>query len=231
MPAAAQPVTQPPPSAAQEEAALAAATAEVLATGAVLGGVSAATAALAASFLRFGIPEPALRGAIAVVLSFPPETFGVSGPATTSMVRINLARRAQYVIAAARRITTALRDARSRNEDMAAALADAIDRERRYYAQHLEASWKRAQAAARVDSSAMLYGPLLGWYSLLDRSTTADCRHADGRNFIAAVMPAIGYPGMVHPQCRCLPGPPHPAGAILAPSVRLPSLVALKESR
>lgn len=218
MPAAAQPVAPAQPAAAQDEQALAIAVADVLATGAALASVSAVTAALAASFARFGIPKPAVRGAVGVVLSFPPETFGASGSATSAMVRINLARRAQYLIASARRITTALRDARSHDENMAAALADAIERERRYYAQHLEASWKRAQAAARVDSSAMLYGPVLGWYSMLDRNTTADCRRADGKNFYAALMPAIGYPGMVHSQCRCLPGPPHPTRAILAPS-------------
>lgn len=206
-----------------------AATAEgllVLATAAVLSNVPTleiAVARLDGEYLeaRFagpdlpGLPVPALRAALAVAMAFPPERIGATGPATRTVMLMNLVRRAQFVVSATQRIAAAIRDAYSRGGDVLEAYYRAAEAERRYYAQHLLASWGRMDAAARVDSAAGQYGLLLGWNAEMDRRTSAECRHADGKNFLADAMPLIGYPGMVHPHCRCFPSRPFPGAPIL----------------
>jgi hypothetical protein len=69
-----------------------------------------------------------------------------------------------------------------------------------------------------VDSTASLYGGILGWHAEMDARTSAECRRANGKNFLAAYAPLIGYPGAVHPRCRCYPVRPY-AGAKLLPSL------------
>jgi hypothetical protein len=125
------------------------------------------------------------------------------------------------VVAAARRIGADLSAAHSRGQSLPAALLKSVQRERRFYAQHLMAIWQRSQAGAQVDSAQMTYGNLLGWHALRDKNTSADCLAADGRNFYADHMPLIGYPGAVHPHCRCQAGTPFP-GARLLPSFGTP---------
>lgn len=168
------------------------------------------------------IPPAALRGALAIVMSFPPDVLGATGPATQRMLMLNQIRRAQFTVNAAERIARAVADARSRGQDVARAFYDAVQAEQRWYAQHLLASWSRADAAARVDSAAMQYGLLLGWNATEDDRTTAECRWADGRNFRADSMPLIGYPGMVHVHCRCWASRPHPGAPILPSAERRP---------
>lgn len=121
-------------------------------------------------------------------------------------------------------MTSDVLSARSRGETARSALASALTRERRYFGQHIEAAWNRARAAAQVDQAYQSYGGLLGWYSVRDRSTSRECRAAHGGNFYVDRPPAIGWPGSVHPHCRCMPGPPVPGGRMLAtfgrPTVR-----------
>lgn len=181
--------------------------------------VADAVIPLAVYFANMGIRVAALRGALTAAMSFPPEKLGAPGPATRTAIELNTMRRAQFVVAAARRIEQDCRLAVSHNENLAGVISLSIARERRYYGQHMMAVWNRADAAAKVDSAASLYGLLLGWNTVLDARTSRECRAADGKNFYADRMPAIGYPGSVHPHCRCYPGRPH-EGAKMLPSAR-----------
>lgn len=161
-----------------------------------------------------------LKGAIEAVYSFPPGRTEGHGDAQRATDRLNLMRRAQFVVTAARRIAAALRLARSRGELLGSALASAVSLEKRYYGQHLQAIIQRMQAASRADAAADKYGDLLGWYTIRDSRTSAECLAADGKNFRVTSMPLIGFPGAVHPGCRCYPGPPH-TGARILPSARM----------
>jgi hypothetical protein len=115
----------------------------------------------------------------------------------------------------------AARDARAKGDPVGAALLAQLERERRWYEMHQAAMWNRARAAGQTDMAAAEHGPLLGWNTVLDSRTSAECKSADGWNFYAASMPNIGYPGSVHPHCRCFPGPAHPGGRML-PGGRAP---------
>lgn len=167
------------------------------------------------AFAARGLPWRALRGSLEVVMGMPPEAYGASGPATAAVMRVNHARRAQFVIASVQRLAADLAQARAQGQPLDQALLTGITRERRYYAQHLEAVRGRATAAAQADMAWLEYGPVLGWNAMMDSRTSAECRRAAGKNFLVAVMPSIGYPGMVHPHCRCWPGPPHPGARML----------------
>lgn len=100
----------------------------------------------------------------------------------------------------------------------------AVSTEGRYHDLTLQAEERRMRAAALQDMAALLNVDrsgetkgLLGWRAVLDNRTTPECRWAHGRNFKAARMPEIGWPGAVHIHCRCSPGPAIP-GAPLIPS-------------
>jgi hypothetical protein len=202
----------PPASTQQDDQQLAAEVAIVLGTAVT---AAQALAALAALFAAAGIVSAALSGSLSVVYGMPPERLGAMGPATLSTSRTNTLRRAQFVVASSRRLAGDLIEARAHGTSYTQALSDGIVRERRYYGQHLGAIWNRMQAAARVDAAAGTYGDLLGWYTVLDKHTSAECRAANGRNFYATASPVIGYPGAVHPHCRCFPGRPHPGGRLM----------------
>lgn len=182
--------------------------------------VAAAAAQLSASYAALGITALALRGALAITLALPPDRLGALGPATMTVLRLNAMRRAQYLLSAAERIQASLAEAQAKGASIADALDSAISSERRYYGQHLVAGWNRMTSAARVDTAAGQHGLLLGWRAIFDSRTSPECRAADGKNFRADRMPLIGYPGMVHPHCRCFPGRPF-AGARMLPSARL----------
>ena len=203
---------QSPPQQPQGADALALTAAAVLA-GAVT--VDAASGLLQTYFAATGVPRQALEAALQVVMALPPEQQGFSGPATRNIVRLNLVRRAQFLVASAKRITSNMVYARSHDQSVQQTLADSISDERRFYSQHLLAGWNRMQAAAKVDSAAGDLGLLLGWNTVLDAHTSPECRAASGRNFRADIMPSIGYPGMVHPHCRCFPGPARPGARLL----------------
>jgi len=186
-------------------------------------GAASAVAALAllstSALVAWKTSRAAMRAALEIVMAMPPEQTGVTGSATISASRTNLIRRAQFALAAARRLTRDMVEARSRGEGLKQALAAGMARERRYFSQHRDAIWQRAQAAQQVDMAAWSYGDLLGWNTVLDARTSADCRAANGKNFYASSVPLIGYPGSVHPHCRCYPGPPR-IGARMLPSAR-----------
>lgn len=199
----------------------------ILIAGVLLTAVSAAVAyaSLSAELVRHHIKADALEragleGALQTVMASPPERTEGFGAASSRIARLNLMRRAQFAVAASKRITADLKQARSKGTTLRAALAAGIARERRYFGQHLDAIQQRIQAAAVVDGKAAEYGDLLGWYTVRDSHTSAECLAANGKNFYASAMPLIGYPGGVHPHCRCYPGAPHTGAAIL-PSARV----------
>jgi len=179
---------------------------------ALAGGVRAAVAR------RSRVPPEmwqGLEGAAGIAMQDPPPVTGVIGVASRRTSRQNLIRRAQFVLSAGKRLAEDVRQARARGEPVGKALAKGLARERRYYAMHKAAMWNRATAAGRTDMEAAVHGDLLGWNAVLDSRTSRECRMADGKNFYASAMPDIGYPGSVHPHCRCFPGPAHPGGKVL----------------
>ena len=217
-PAQAQQQQQPAP---QNQAAVDAAIVAIIAT--VLISATTAAAAYTAVMMQMKLQKlvgsferEALLGAIEAVMGLPHDRREGVGAAQTIIARLNAVRRAQFVLSAARRITRELQLARAQGQPLGLALREAISRERRYYAQHLQAIFQRMQAASQVDARAAEYGPLLGWYAVKDRHTSAECLAANGKNFYVWSMPLIGYPGGVHPHCRCYPGKPHAGAAILA---------------
>jgi hypothetical protein len=215
---------QPPPQqdAALDGTALALAIAALLAQLTAAGAYAASVAGmLAALKLRFRLSDgawQAMGAVLALVTERPRPAGGTSGAASAQVSRMNAARRAQYVLAASKRVLGSVREARAKGGSVTAAFADAMATERRYYLMHLAAMANRANAAAETDKAAARYGDLLGWASVLDGHTSPECRLANRRNYYASSMPDIGYPGGVHDACRCRPVPPWPGGKLLAGS-------------
>jgi SPP1 gp7 family putative phage head morphogenesis protein len=77
-----------------------------------------------------------------------------------------------------------------------------------YDKQHHNANDVRQKAFKQAKSQ----GTIVGWYAHYDSKTSPACRLANGNNFDAMQGTVIGYPGSVHPHCRCFAGPPHPNG-------------------
>jgi SPP1 gp7 family putative phage head morphogenesis protein len=151
-----------------------------------------------------------------IVMAHPPPVTGFAGPAGARVSRMNMARRAQFAIAAAHRVMSAMLAARAHGEPVIAAGRGQVERERRYYQQHLEAMWNRAQAAMAVDMQAAEHGNLLGWLARRDNRVTPECKWASGKNFYADDPPYIGLPGVgPHVGCRCKAVAPWPGGELL----------------
>ncbi len=227
------PPPQPPPQGQQppppqqddglDDTALAVAVAALLAGAAVTAAYATSVAAmLAALKARFALSASALQALGAVltlVTEHPHPLTGVIGPASERVSRMNAARRAQYVIAASKRVLAAAREARAKGGPIGTAVRAQLERERRFFEQHQKAMWNRATAAGRIDLEAAVHGNLLGWYAVVtDKRTTPECRAAHRHNFYVSRPPKIGLPGVVHVGCRCEPGPPWPGGKLLAGS-------------
>jgi hypothetical protein len=122
-----------------------------------------------------------------------------------------LAYRAQYAEASLARLWVA---------NQLGTFPHALALERGYFEKHLYAEWNRLRCAAAQDAVTphLADGGLLSWHAVMDNRTTLECREANGKNFPADQMPVIGWPGAVHPYCRCSAGKPIP-GAPLLPSV------------
>jgi hypothetical protein len=133
------------------------------------------------------------------------EAFTIRAPsaihadALANVFRQNAQRRAAYLAIAAERLTRAVMT------ESPLELARALNAERRYLDQHLEASAGRVEAAQQVEFAIRTVGQgvFLGWKARMDDRTSSECRLANGRNFDASRIPPIGYPGTVHPHCRC----------------------------
>lgn len=187
----------------------------------VVGAAAAATAAaIAAALIPLRLSTEAIGAATRVALSVPfptppgasgtsPGTEGPPGAESAPVVtgRREVYYRAAYLVNASKRIFRAVREG--------ATLREAAAREKRYFQSHLDAAKNRAAKARAVDAAARRYGDLLGWRAVMDQRTSGECRAAHRKNFRASRKPAIGYPGTVHPHCRCVPGPPIPGAAEL----------------
>jgi hypothetical protein len=223
-PPQAPPQTQPPPpqqDTALDDTALAVALAALLAGGtavAAAGGVAAVIAALKLRFALSAAAWSALGSVLSMVTEKPHPVAGAGGQASAQASRLNAARRAQYVLAATRRVLVAARETRAKGGSVPGAIAGALATERQYYQLHLAAMANRAEAAAVTDAAAAKYGDLLGWLAKNDARTSAECRAASGKNYYASHMPDIGLPGAVHPHCRCRPVAPWPGGKLLPSS-------------
>ena len=134
---------------------------------------------------------------------------GLSGkPKTVVKVRDHdLYFRASYLLNASHRIQQSL----DRGETIRAALSE----ESLNYRRHESARAGRLAAAGRVEHAAAVFGPLLGWYLNPLLNNEPECIVADGNNFWAEEGTVIGYPGSVHPNCGCYPGPPHTEGRMV----------------
>lgn len=90
-----------------------------------------------------------------------------------------------------------------------------LDKEKRYFAAHRQMGDRRSHHAAIRDHMADLYGNRLGWYSVLSPTTDPHCRRNHGKNFFAGRRPRGGFPGEVHPNCKCTPGAPWYGGRLI----------------
>ncbi len=146
--------------------------------------------------------KAALAAALRILESMPPEPVE-GGTAQQYVTKLNEMRRAAYLILCFNRLLQAY------NAGGIAGMQAAARTELRYFNQHVEADGLRMRAANEIDRLAEKYGPTLGWYAKLDGKTTQECRDANGKNFSASKPPRIGWPGVVHVNCRCKAGPPH----------------------
>ena len=198
---------QPPPAeplAGQtpSEAQLVAAVASLLAVGAAY---DATVKSVLAILAPLRIPALAVKTATRIAMSAPTgdktPTGAKPGSAAVTTARLERMFRATYLLSASRRINQAMREG--------AKPLEVVAKERLNFQAHQEAQVRRRQMAKQIDAAALKYGATLGWYAKMDRTTSAECRWANGRNFQVDRRPPIGYPGTVHPHCRCTPGPPH----------------------
>lgn len=203
--------TPPPPPPPKEDGsapdALVEAVLGVLAVGAPVAATAAALAAVLGVAVGVALAFLGALGA-AVLASFTHATAG-GRPTTAAGIAAaaNLRYRAAFIINALRRIAAA--------PDMGVAIRREVD----FFHAHLRAGERRLVMGRRVDAMRRAHGDLLGWYAKNDARTSAECRAASGRNFLALSPPVIGYPGGVHPHCRCLPGPPFPGAKMVDASL------------
>lgn len=144
-----------------------------------------------------GVPVGVLRAVLSIAMSRSIRytvTVLPSASATSAASSQEATYRAFYVWNATQRIMAAPDRAK------------AIEAEKVYFNQHMDAVSKRRGAANAVDKARAKYGDELGWYAVMDNRTSPECREANGKNFNATHIPSIGFPGAVHPNCRCRPG-------------------------
>lgn len=197
----------------------AAAPSDVQQAGALAPVVAASTAAGVAAALVV-VAGVSLPVATAVVASVGIEAVpSVVGPASQAVRVAERSYRAAYLVAAARRVQAAVRSGSS--------LRAALAAERPNLMAHLAAQANRRQAALAVDKAAARHGLLLGWRARMDSRTSAECAAADGKNFDVRRPPAIGWPGSVHPHCRCRPVAAFAGAPMVGETVRTQRKVAV----
>lgn len=186
-----------PPQQQRSDQQAAAVLVPLLAAGVTAAGLAAALATAA------GVTVAVAQGVVALAGAWTNPAGGI-GPALAQTITTERAYRALYLVNAARRVRAAMADGKS--------LTAALAAERHNFAAHLHAQTNRRKAAAQVDKQAARHGLLLGWKARMDSRTSAECAAANGRNFTATNRPLIGWPGAVHPHCRCRAVAPY-AGA------------------
>lgn len=106
--------------------------------------------------------------------------------------------RALFILNAAKRLTVALAGG--------VAPLPAFRNEARYFELHRAAAKRRLWAAGQVDAAAQV-ATWLEWRTARDQRVTPACRAMEGHVFTVDQPPKIGWPGSVHPACRCYPVP------------------------
>lgn len=161
-----------------------------------------------------GLPAMAIKTATRIAMSAPVGDAMPPGSRTDGAARVTASKerlfRATYLLNAAKRINNWFREGIVPTE--------IVRRERRHFEAHRQAQARRRKVAREIDAVAARYGSELGWYAKMDSRTSAECRWANGRNFRVDRRPPIGYPGTVHPNCRCVPGKPHASGKSVYPN-------------
>lgn len=173
--------------------------------------VQALTPKIATLLKPLGISLTAVEVALRIAMSAPVQPRSAKGldSAEGQTLATEATYRATYIVESARRIQQGL--------NQKTPIRQIIQQERVWFEKHREAQNRRLSAAQQVDLAGRKYGRLVGWYARRDSRTTQECLMAHGRNFYIDERPRIGYPGTVHPNCRCVAGPPHRNGK------RLPS--------
>lgn len=186
------------PSAAQSQQQLTTTeVAALLATGAT---VAVLSPAVVTSLVAVGVSAAAARAALTLVGATSVLSVLPIGPASRATATSEQFFRAAYLVAAGQRIQADL--------DSGMSMRAALGAERPNLSAHLGAKANRKRAAAAVDAQTASHGYTLGWKAQMDERTSAECRRANGRNFSALSRPLIGWPGTVHPHCRCAPVAP-----------------------
>lgn len=195
--------------------------AEVLAAGLAF---EAAWAVVQSLLPGMGVGRQAARAGLALAMSRPVSLARSSsmnapvialpgapvGPAELAERAEGATWRAAYMLAASKRIDARISAGMS--------VQDAAAAETPFFNAHRAAQARRLESARAVDAAASLYSPdtaLLGWNASLDTRTTPDCAWANGKNFYATRRPVFGWPGSVHPNCRCVAGPAYPGARLL----------------
>lgn len=151
-------------------------------------------ALLGSTFARLGVTPSVIQTAL--VLALKGMVQPQFGPAAHAMAVVQASYRAAYLVASAVRMQNAV----NAGSTMSAALAD----EMRFFRLHVAAQQNRANAAKAVDKEAGGNPDrLLLWVARMDSRTSPECAAANGHTFSADTIPIIGYPGSVHPHCRC----------------------------
>lgn len=196
--------SQPPPE--EQNGALPIILAAVVAA-LIAGATAAAIIALLARLA--GMSVEALRfllrptDELALIIRIPRPNTGSWHEPQYQQYNQNVHRRASYLINAGRRVSTAY------TSGGVEGMRKAYEAEQRYFRQHLDAVRRRNEAARSVGEAMERYSEVrLGWHATMDERTSAECRQAHGRNFDPQRIPPIGYPGSVHPHCRCRAGAP-----------------------
>lgn len=119
--------------------------------------------------------------------------------------------RAMYVVNAAKRVQARIADGVTLSRALA---AEKVNRDR-----HHEARSGRMDAARAVVEAALAHGDLLGWYLNPMLRNEPECIAANGHNFKASEGTVLGWPGAVHANCGCRPGPPIPGASMVNDAV------------
>lgn len=186
-------MTQPAPAKKQQGPT----PAQVAALAALLAGSATATGVAAGFASLAGITPAVAKALLTVTDRRPLSVVAGVGPAVRQTAAGEATYRAMYLLNAADRVQARIKTGTSP--------ADAVRAELGNYRAHLAAQQNRAVSAVAVDRAARRFGPVLGWRAVMDARTSAECRRADGKNFSLTSRPLIGWPGSVHPHCRCRP--------------------------
>lgn len=171
--------------------------ARLAALAAALAGAHISRAAVRKALAPLGISSKVIRQVWALndaIKRTVPAAPASAKTASRSVAKVEPQYRAAYLIEAAKRLESG---------------ATTPDTERHYAVAHIRAQRNRSLSARQIDRAETAYGPTLGWYAKHDKRVSPDCARMDGTNFDVNQPPEVGYPGAVHPHCRCTPGPPH----------------------